>query len=339
MSLAVYLKKIRPYNIKKGFKYLKHYGFREFMIRLQERLEPDEVPYEPWYAKHAVSDEELKRQAERKFAEDIKISIAVPVFHTKEQFLREMIDSVRNQSFSAWELCIANASPKDETVRRVLKEYEEADKRICVRELEKNDGIGANTNRAFEMATGKYIALLDHDDLLAPDALFEAALKIEESQPDIIYTDEDKVSGAALTHAQPHFKPDFNPDLLRANNYICHFLLIKREIVEKAGGIREGFDGAQDHDFILRCTELSKNIAHIPRVLYHWRTHEASTADNPDSKLYAYEAGVRAVSESLKRQCIRAEVSQTKDYGFYKVKYEIDGEPEVSIIIPNKEHI
>ncbi len=337
MSLAVYLKKIRPYNIKKGFKYLKHYGFREFMIRLQERLEPDEVPYEPWYAKHAVSDEELKRQAERKFAEDIKISIAVPVFHTKEQFLREMIDSVRNQSFSAWELCIANASPKDETVRRVLKEYEEADKRICVRELEKNDGIGANTNRAFEMATGKYIALLDHDDLLAPDALFEAALKIEESQPDIIYTDEDKVSGAALTHAQPHFKPDFNPDLLRANNYICHFLLIKREIVERAGGIREGFDGAQDHDFILRCTELSKNIAHIPRVLYHWRTHEASTADNPDSKLYAYEAGVRAVSESLKRLCIWAEASQTKDYGFYKVKYEIEGEPEVSIIIPNKD--
>jgi GT2 family glycosyltransferase len=331
------LRKFRPYNIKKGFKYLKHYGFKEFMIRLQERIEPEEVPYGPWYEKHAVSEAELEKQRGRKFKEDIKISIAVPVFHTKEIFLREMIDSVRAQSYSNWELCIANASPDDEKVNSILKEYSGRDKRIKTVDLEKNEGIGANTNRAFEMATGDYTALLDHDDLLAPDALFEAAVRIEAEHPDIIYTDEDKVTGADKVHSQPHFKPDFNPDLLRANNYICHLLIVKRELIEKTGGFREGFDGAQDHDFILRCTELAEKITHIPRILYHWRTHQASTADNPDSKLYAYDAGVRAVSESLKRQGYNAKVSQTLDHGFYKVEYEVTGEPLVSVIIPNKD--
>ena len=331
------LKKVRPYNIKKGFKYLKHYGFKEFMIRFRERIEPEEVPYGPWYEKHAVSLQELEKQKKRKFSGGMKISIAVPVFRTKERFLREMIESVQAQSYANWELCIANASPEDENVRRVLNEYASSDERIRVKELDENKGIGANTNSAFEMASGDYIALLDHDDLLAPDALFEAAVMIEKSGPDIIYTDEDKVTGPDLTHNQPHFKPDFNIDLLRANNYICHLLIVKRGIVEKTGGFREGFDGAQDHDFILRCAEYAENIGHIPRVLYHWRTHEASTADNPNSKLYAYEAGVRAVSESLERQGIKAKVSQTLDFGFYKVEYEPEGNPLVSIIIPNKD--
>ncbi len=333
-----FIKKLKPYNIKKGFRYLKHYGLKEFMVRLQERMEPEEVPYGPWYEKHKRTEQELKKQSERKFKEDILISIAVPVYHTGEVFLREMIDSVVAQSYKNWELCIANAGPDDEKVNAILKEYAAKDARIQVKNLDENEGIGKNTNRAFEMANGQYVALLDHDDILAPDALFEVACAIEKSHPDIIYSDEDKVTGNEKEHTQPHFKPDFNIDLLRANNYICHLLVIKKALIDKVGGFREGFDGAQDHDFIFRCSDNANCIVHIPRILYHWRTHQASTADNPASKLYAYEAGIRAVKENLERNGEEAEVTQSKDYGFYKVIYKVKERSLVSIIIPNKDN-
>ena len=333
-----FIKKLKPYNIKKGFRYLKHYGLKEFMVRLQERMEPEEVPYGPWYEKHKRTEQELKKQGTRRFAENILISIAVPVYHTGEIFLREMIDSVVAQSYRNWELCIANAGPDDEKVNAILKEYAAKDARIHVKNLEKNEGIGKNTNRAFEMANGQYVALLDHDDLLAPDALFEVACAVEKSHPDIIYSDEDKVTGNEKEHTQPHFKPDFNIDLLRANNYICHLLVIKKTLIDKVGGFSEGFDGAQDHDFIFRCSDNAKEIVHIPRILYHWRTHQASTADNPASKLYAYEAGMRAVKENLKRNGEEAEVTQSKDYGFYRVIYKVKERSLVSIIIPNKDN-
>ncbi len=333
-----FIKKLKPYNIKKGFRYLKHYGLKEFMVRLQERMEPEEVPYGPWYEKHKRTEQELKKQSERKFKEDILISIAVPVYHTGEVFLREMIDSVVAQSYKNWELCIANAGPDDEKVNAILKEYAAKDTRIKVKNLDENEGIGKNTNRAFEMANGQYVALLDHDDILAPDALFEVACAIEKSHPDIIYSDEDKVTGNEKEHTQPHFKPDFNIDLLRANNYICHLLVIKKALIDKVGGFREGFDGAQDHDFIFRCSDNANCIVHIPRILYHWRTHQASTADNPASKLYAYEAGIRAVKENLERNGEEAEVTQSKDYGFYKVIYKVKERSLVSIIIPNKDN-
>ena len=333
-----FIKKLKPYNIKKGFRYLKHYGLKEFMVRLQERMEPEEVPYGPWYEKHKRTEQELKKQGTRRFAENILISIAVPVYHTGEIFLREMIDSVVAQSYRNWELCIANAGPDDEKVNAILKEYAAKDARIHVKNLEKNEGIGKNTNRAFEMANGQYVALLDHDDLLAPDALFEVACAVEKSHPDIIYSDEDKVTGNEKEHTQPHFKPDFNIDLLRANNYICHLLVIKKTLIDKVGGFSEGFDGAQDHDFIFRCSDNAKEIVHLPRILYHWRTHQASTADNPASKLYAYEAGMRAVKENLKRNGEEAEVTQSKDYGFYRVIYKVKERSLVSIIIPNKDN-
>ena len=333
-----FIKKLKPYNIKKGFRYLKHYGLKEFLVRLQERMEPEEVPYGPWYEKHKRTEQELKKQSEKRFKENVLISVAVPVYHTGELFLRQMIESVMDQSYKNWELCIVNAGPDDEKVREILNEYAEKDKRIRVRELAENEGIGKNTNRAFEMAEGEYVALLDHDDLLAPDALFEVACAIERSHPDIIYSDEDKVSGENLEHTQPHFKPDFNIDLLRANNYICHLLVIRKTLIDKVGGFREGFDGAQDHDFIFRCSDNADIIVHIPRILYHWRTHQASTADNPASKLYAYEAGIRAVRENIERNGEEAEVTHTKDYGFYKVVYKVRRRSLVSIIIPNKDN-
>ena len=333
-----FVKKCRPYTIKKGLRYLKHYGLKEFLVRLSERMEPEEVPYGPWYEKHKADEKTLEKQSKHSWKEKPVISVCVPAYRTPERFLREMIDSLLAQSYDAWELCIANASPEDETMAAVLAEYTRRDSRIRVLALEENAGIAENTNAAFAMATGSYIGLLDHDDVLAPDALFEVASRIVSEKAEVIYTDEDKVRGEDLSdHYQPNMKSDFNPDLLCSNNYICHFLAVKRSLVEEVGGFRPAFDGAQDHDFILRCTEKAGKICHVPRVLYHWRTHEASTADNPDSKLYAYEAGKKAVAEHLQRMGLKGTVTDTPDYGFYRVKYQVQGEPLVSIIIPNKD--
>ena len=178
----------------------------------------------------------------------------------------------------------------------VLKEYAKKDSRILWKKLEENKGIAENTNAAFEMAGGEFVGLLDHDDLLAPNALYEIAEALEkEPDLDVLYTDEDKVRGdEILEHFQPHLKPDFNIDLLRSNNYICHFFVVRKALLERVGGFRKEYDGAQDYDFIFRCTQAAGKIHHIPEILYHWRTHQSSTADNPVSKLYAFEAGKRA---------------------------------------------
>ncbi len=308
------------------------------MVRFRERIEPEDVPYAPWYEKHKRTEPQLKKQREHKFSYAPLISIVVPVYRTGEVFLREMIGSVINQTYANWELCIANASPDDERLNALLKEYQEADSRIIIKNLEENAGIGANTNRAFEMTNGDFIGLLDHDDILSSDALFEVVSVLnKDSDADLIYTDEDKIDSEGTRHFQPAMKPDFSIDLLRANNYICHFLVIRKSLISEIGGFREGFDGAQDHDLVLRCAERARHIVHIPRVLYHWRTHRESTADNPASKMYAYEAGMRAVREHLLRCDESGTVSHTKDHGFYKVVYDVKGEPLVSIIIPNKD--
>lgn len=330
--------KLSPYTIQKGWRYMKHYGIKGFWIRLHERFEPEEVPYGPWYEAYIPTEEELEAQRKKKWSYAPKISIAVPAYKTPELFLRQLIQSLQDQTYDNWELCIANASPQDASVEYVLKSCSAMDSRIVWKKLKENRGISENTNEAFAMATGDYVGLLDHDDLLAPNALYEIAAALEkEPETEVIYTDEDKVRGEQLEHFQPHLKPDFNEDLLRSNNYICHFFVVKRTLLQKVGGMRKEFDGAQDYDFIFRCTEAAGKICHIPEILYHWRTHEASTADNPQSKLYAFEAGKRAIEENLKRRGLQGEVSHTKDYGFYRVKYAVQGEPLVSIIIPNKD--
>lgn len=337
------IKKLNLYNIKKGIKYLQHFGVKEFLIRLSDRIEPEEVPYAPWYEAHRAKAEELERQRRRKWNNPVTVSIAVPLYKTPEKYLREMIASVQQQTYSYWELCLADGSPEDEMLRKVLQEYESSDDRIKIKYLEKNQGIAGNTNAALSMASGDYIGLLDHDDLLAPDALFEVAAAVEKERkrlgksPDMLYTDEDKISGDGREHFQPNLKPDFSPDLLRSNNYICHFLVVAKDLWERVGGIDSRYDGAQDYDFILRCSEQAEGICHIPRILYHWRTHAESTADNPISKQYAYEAGRRAIEAHLVRTGLSGEVSCKKDFGFYRVRYAVAGEPLVSIIIPNKD--
>ena len=249
-----------------------------------------------------------------------------------------MIESLISQTYPEWELCIANASPDNEEMQRVLADYSAKDSRVRFCNLKENLGIAENTNRAFSMAKGEFMGLLDHDDLLAPNALYEIVQALQDHpQADALYTDEDKVTTELDEHFQPHLKPDFNLDLLRSNNYICHFFVVRRSIVEKAGGFRKEFDGAQDYDFIFRCTENAREVLHVPEILYHWRTHKASTADNPASKMYAFEAGKRAIEANLERTETKGVVSHTQDLGFYRVKYPVQGKPLVSVIIPNKD--
>lgn len=377
--------KITVQKVVKGLRYLKHYGFKEFVIRLQEKMEAENMPYEPWYEKHKTSEEELKKQrkAVSAWKDRPKISIVVPLYCTKEQFLREMIESVQAQTYPNWQLCLADGSPpgnatglrsnhstenasgnavgrhmEESPPEKIVQEYAKTDTRIVYQHLEKNLGIAENTNAAIALADGDWIAFLDHDDLLAPDALYEMVNQIRSGVKnedglaatgfcegeraagyEMIYTDEDKVDMEGKTHFQPHFKPDMNIDLLRSNNYITHFTMVKRSLFEKVGGMRTDYDGAQDYDFILRCVEQAEAIGHVPRILYHWRCHRESTSDNPFSKQYAVDAGKRAIEAHLKRLGTEGEVSATKDMGFYTVCYPVQEQPLVSIIIPNKDEV
>lgn len=331
------IKRISPYNVKKGILYLRHYGMKEFWVKLTERFQADDVDYKEWYENHRVLEKDLEEQKNVHFFKEPLISIIVPIYNTPITFLRQMIDSVQQQSYEKWELCIGNASPEKQEIRQVLEEYK-SDKRIKEIAIPENKGIAENTNKAMTISEGEFIGLLDHDDLLAPNALYEVVKVLNENNlAEVVYTDEDKVTADLEEHFRPHFKPDFNLDLLRSNNYICHFFVASRDLIKRVGGFRPEFNGAQDYDLILRCTEQAKQIMHIPKILYHWRVHKASTADNPASKMYAFDAGKRAIEEHLVRCRTKGTVQHTKDLGFYRVKYEVCGEPLVSIIIPNKD--
>ena len=319
---------------------MKHFGPKEFWIRLTERFQADDVDYEEWYKNHKPTMEELQRQRDTEFEYEPLISILVPVYNTPEEFLKQMIQSVRKQTYGKWELRIANANPANETVAEILRISSTKDERIKVKDVPENEGIAQNTNAALASATGDYIGLLDHDDLLTPDALYEVVKAINENdRPQVLYSDEDKVTMDLSEHFQPHMKPDYNKDLLRSNNYITHFFVADRTLVEEVGGEDGEYNGAQDYDLILKCTERAKGIAHIPRILYHWRVHKASTADNPASKMYAFDAGKRAIEDHLKRCGEIGKVSHEKDLGFYRVKYQVQGSPLISIIIPNKDQV
>lgn len=338
ISWVKIIKKLSPYNIKKGLLYLKHFGPKEFWIRLTERFQTDDVDYEEWYRNHRPSKKEYQEQREQVFDYMPLISILAPVYHTPEEFLKQMIQSVRKQTYGNWELCVANADPADRRTAEILAVAASKDPRIKITDVPENEGIAQNTNAALKIAAGEYVGLLDHDDLLTPDALFEVVKAVnEQGGPEALYSDEDKVTTDLSEHFQPHMKPDFNKDLLRSNNYITHFFVASKNLADRVGGFDGAYNGAQDYDFILRCTEQAEGIVHIPRILYHWRVHKASTADNPASKMYAFDAGKRAIEAHLKRCMEPGTVSHTKDLGFYKVKYPVKGSPLVSIIIPNKD--
>ncbi len=293
--------------------------------------------YQLWAAAHRADEKTLERQRLYRPFYEPKISILVPVYRTPMRYLTEMIESVRCQSYRNWELCIADASMNDD-LTNCLTDYADKDARIRFISLKENGGIAENTNAAAELATGAFIGLLDHDDLLAPEALYEVAMALQDQITDVVYTDEDKISMNSDRYFDPNLKPDFSPDLLRSHNYITHFFVVKKELFERVGRFRRAFDGAQDYDLILRCTELAANIRHIPKILYHWRMHADSTAENPESKLYAYEAGKHAIEEHLKRCGRKGTVEIMPLWGMNHVRYETPGDPLVSVVIPNMDH-
>ena len=321
--------------------YLVNFGWKKYCDRIKKRFQDTEEVYNVWRKKYIPNARKLKKQRAEKLDYEPCISIIVPTYKTPEKFLKEMIDSVRNQSYENWELCIGDGSVTEDTVKNVVESYQKKDKRIKMLCLSENLGIAGNTNAALSIATGDYIALLDHDDILAPDALYEVVKWMNEhykDETDVIYTDEDKVSFDLKDYFEPHFKSDYNLDLIRSNNYICHLFVAGKSIVDQVGGFRKEYDGSQDYDIILRCIEQSKHVEHVPKVLYHWRCHPGSTAANQESKMYCYEAGKRAIEDHLKRRgeddC---QVVMTEHLGFYHVIYPIREQKKVSIIIPNKD--
>lgn len=281
------------------------------------------------------SPQELQRQRQTSFPKSVLISIAVPLYNTPLDFLTELIDSVQAQTYSQWELCLADGSDDRHTeVEKLCRERAEKDARIKYRKLRDNRGISGNTNACLAMAEGSYIGLLDHDDLLHPAALYEVMCEICEQHADFIYTDEAVFVGDISHLTTIHLKPDFAIDNLRGNNYICHFSVFSRELQAQVGGFRSEFDGSQDHDFILRATEQAQRIVHISKVLYYWRSSKNSTAEDIQHKSYAFEAGIRAVADHLQRVGLPASVQSSAAFpAIYRIRYELKEKPLVSIVI------
>lgn len=340
-----YTKKLLKSNkythiICKGLKCLKQNDVKYTLKKIKQKLKNSKNLND--YAKQNILTEEEKQlQVNTKFSKNIKFSIVVPLYNTPEKFLCEMINSCINQTYDNWELCLADGSDKEHKyVKKIVADYIKKDKRIKYKTLEKNGGISENTNECIKMATGDYIALFDHDDLLHPSALFEYMNVICKQNADFIYCDELTFEGTLDKIITMHFKPDFAIDNLRANNYICHFTVFKADLLKTVGMFRKEFDGSQDHDMILRLTDEAKNVVHVPKILYFWRSHPNSVASDINSKTYAIDAGKRAVNEHLKRHGINAIVESSKAFPtIYRFRYELKEKPLISILIPNKDNV
>ena len=340
MNVKQISERLNKENVKKGFEYIRRNGVSRFWTLAKAKAFPAGKSYKEWYEEHCPTKEELMRQREVEFSVQPLISIVVPTYQTPIPFLKDMIDSVRKQSYEKWELCIADGSlngDENDTkvirVREELNRYSMEDKRIKVVYLEENQGIAENTNQALALATGEYIGLFDHDDMLTPDALYEIVKAINDYDYDVLYTDEDKISEDSHNYKKPVFKPDYSPELLCANNYITHFFVAKKSIVDRLGGFRKEYDGSQDYDFIFRCVELAKKVGHVSKVLYHWRMHGGSVAGDPTSKMYAYDAGKKAIQPHYERVGIQANVEHMERLGLYHTEYKMIKQPLISVII------
>ncbi len=313
---------------------------KKSLIWLKKKLTRKEyADYDTWLRIMRVSRQELFAQRKTKFSYAPKFSVVVPLYHTPAKFLKDLVRSMMYQSYANWELCLVNASPEDLHLTSLLENWAMRDKRIRVIRLEKNLGIAQNTNAGIAASTGEFIAFLDHDDFLELDALFCYADALNKDKTiDVFYSDEDKTDEYAAHYFYPHFKSDFNIDLLHANNYMCHFLAVRKSLVDTVGGLNEKFDGAQDYDFVLRLTENTKKIYHCPRILYHWRCSNQSTAANQGNKMYAIHAGKAALNAHYKRIGWNARAQEGAVDGWYQTKFTLKEEPLVSILIPNKDH-
>ncbi|MCM1111650.1 MAG: glycosyltransferase family 2 protein [Muribaculum sp.] len=296
------------------------------------------------YGTESFPDEERARmERETVFPRMVKISILVPLWNNQREFQIEMLDSVMNQTYRNWELCLADGSDGEHAyIGELCREYaQRADGRIVYKKLEKNLGISGNTNACLELATGEYIGLFDQDDILHPSVLYEYVKAINEQGADYLYCDETTFkSGSIDRMLTMHFKPDYAPDNLRANNYICHFSVFARKLLDGKELFRTQFDGSQDHDMILRLTDNAEKIVHVPKLLYYWRSHAGSTASGIDAKPYAIAAAKGAVAEHLRKHGYdHFQIASTRAFEtIFRIRYEINGTPKVSIVIANKDH-
>lgn len=323
-------------KIKKIDSYIKAYGIGKTVGLLYEKAtHKDQKDYERWLERHKITEAIREVQKETVFDKQPCFSIVVPLYKTQEKYLNELVESIKGQTYSNWELCLSDGSGGDSPLKEILKELEHSDSRIKVISSKESLQIAENTNAAIDIATGDYIVFADHDDILSADALYECTKCINENlEVDMIYSDEDKVSMDGQTYFEPHFKPDLNMDLLCSVNYFCHLVVVKRQLLDRAGDLDGEYNGAQDYDFVLRCVEKTDAVYHIPKILYHWRAHMDSTAENPESKRYAFEAGRRAIQKHYERIGLKdAYVEETVYPGTYRTRYKYADKPKVSIII------
>lgn len=332
------------WSVRQGTR-IKNCGGPKGIVRKMQYKKREKKAMRRYGTKSFPTEQERKLQSETKFADPVKISILVPLYNTPKEFLTEMLDSVVNQTYENWELCLADGSDSaHEEVGKICAEYMEKDGRgrIVYEKLAKNEGISGNTNACYKMATGSYIGLFDHDDILHPCALYEYVKAINEQGADYLYCDETTFkSGDINKMLTMHFKPDYAPDNLRANNYICHFSVFSRELLEGTELFRSRFDGSQDHDMILRLTDRAKKVVHIPKLLYYWRSHAGSVASGIEAKTYAIAAAKGAVAEHLKNHGFENfRIESTRAFEtIFRIRYQILGNPMISIVIANKDHV
>lgn len=333
---------IKRLAIGRTLVYLKKNGLRATVYRVLKGAGPmpvDKRKLKKIAKDYYISAQRREQEENAQFPKDIKFSVLVPLYNTPESFLKAMIESVQAQTYKNWELCLADGSDSEHSfVGEICKKYADGDKRIKYEKLERNLGISENTNACIRMATGEYIALFDHDDLLHPSALYEVMRAICEHGADFIYTDENTFSEEPRDAYNPHFKPDFSPDTLRSYNYICHLSVFSRELLDSVGYFRSEYDGSQDYDLILRLTEKAKKVFHIRKILYYWRAHKNSVAQDIGAKPYTVTAAKKALAAHLERCGLKGEVLDSSVPTTYHIKYEIDGNPLISVIIPNKDH-
>lgn len=327
----------------KSAKYIQKNGFGQFLRKVSLRYDMaaylrDKNIYETWISKNEPDPATLNWQIQlsAEFKVRPRISIITPVYNPLKKPFIAMIESVVNQTYDNWELCLADAST-DPSTREIIENYRKKYGKIKVKYLDRNYGIAGNSNEALSLARGEFIALLDHDDTIAPFALFEVVKSINETPDvDFLYSDRDKIT-LEDKRIEPFFKPNWSPDYLLAQNYLCHLNVFRKTLIDRIGGFRKGYDGSQDYDLVLRITELTDKIINIPKVLYHWRVVDGSASGNPDAKPYAYDAAMRALQDAVNRRGWNGVVTQGLTRGLYRVVFHINGSSSVSIIIPTKD--
>ncbi len=335
-------------NFEKLSYYIKRYGFAKTskkvfkrVFGIKEKRTSNLEDYKLWIKHNEPTEEDYNEQINKIFPYSPKISIVVPMYNTNPNDLNELVQSVMSQTYNNFELCLADGSDKaNDELENIVSKINENEK-VIYKKIEKNSGISENTNEAIRMSTGDYIGFMDHDDMISRDCLYEIVKKLNENteRADFIYSDEDKldVNGQRF---EAYFKPNYSPETLECNNYITHFVVVSKSLIDEVGMLDSNFDGAQDFDFVLRATEKANRVEHISKILYHWRVSTESTADVADNKPYAYEAGIRAIEAHLSRLGKVGKVSYGNDVpGIYKIEYEVSGNPKVSIVIPNKDNV